>query len=184
MGIQWNPYQVYPLKQALCNVDPSQWTKEFLYQVMISKDNLHCCPSIFSQTSWEGTWRYSWTRAQNNGQSTDNVRPEWCLDWPKAPLAGHVDSEITQTPILEQTAKHSPINLRFCLFVKIQWRSLIQNYTRISSFFSHCLVIRPVWKQDLTKQKISLVSHRVRPPSKKLFWALQTLTLIQTLRGK
>ena len=38
----------------------------------------------------------------------------------KAPLAGHVDSEITQTPILEQTAKHSPINLRFCLFVKIQ----------------------------------------------------------------
>ena len=42
----------------------------------------------------------------------NNVRPEWCLDRPKVPLAGNVDSEVTQTPILEQTAKHSPVNLR------------------------------------------------------------------------
>ena len=49
--------------------------------------------------------------AQNNGQSKNNVRPEWCLDQPKVPLAGHVDSEVTETPILEQTAKHSPVKI-------------------------------------------------------------------------
>ena len=160
----------------------------------------------------------------------NNVQPEWCLDRPKVPLAGNVDSEVTQTPILEQTAKHSPVNLRAlsksqnwqagpwldqtfwqrnrlfpwsltekpsplciifwidwsgwlvfikseilikvgmgwlvssdkwkapldCLFVKIQCRSLIQNYTRISSFFSHCLD----WSENQTW------------PNKKFLWSV------------
>ena len=30
-------------------------------------------------------------RAKNTGWSIDNVKPEWGLDRPEAPLAGHMD---------------------------------------------------------------------------------------------
>ena len=52
--------------------------------------------------------------AQNNGQSSDNDRPEWRLDRPKTSvyvmLTGH-----THTLLLEQTLKSSIVNLRLSL---------------------------------------------------------------------
>ena len=42
---------------------------------------------------------------------------------------------VTHTLILEQTLKSSPVNVRFCLFVQIHSRLLIENYTRFSQHF-------------------------------------------------
>ena len=68
------------------------------------------------------------------------------------------------------TTKNSPVNLRFCLFVKIQSCSVIENYTRISSLFSHCFPgVLTVLKKRLDRAKISLLGDHVRPPSKNYF---------------
>ena len=102
---------------------------------------------------------YSGPRAQNNGRSTDNVRQECRLDRPKA----------LQTLILEQANKPSPVNLRFCLFVKIKSRSVKENYTRISSRFSLHLN-RSENETWLRKNFFSL--SRCPATTLKLFWTL------------
>ena len=33
-------------------------------------------------------------RAQNNGRSTDNFRPDWEFDWSNVHLAGHADQHV------------------------------------------------------------------------------------------
>ena len=42
-------------------------------------------------------------RAQNNGQSTDNVWPEWGLDLLKPSLASHVDWSCTLSLLKKMT---------------------------------------------------------------------------------
>ena len=46
---------------------------------------------LHSQSSTGHSSRRSPVRAQNNGRSTDNVRPHWCFDRSNVRLAGHVD---------------------------------------------------------------------------------------------
>ena len=72
--------------------------------------------------------------------------------------------------ILEQTNKSSPVNLSFCLFVKIKSRSLKENYSRISWRFSRHLKKseNETW---LRKNFFSL--SRCRATALKLFWALE-----------
>ena len=106
--------------------------------------------------------------AQNHRWLTDNVWPEWSLDRPTTLLASHVGRSC-RLLCLGQRAKSSPANFRFCLFVKIQSCSLIENSRSISSlFFLSFWLVR---KWDLTKQKffgpVIMLGHR-----QKLFWAL------------
>ena len=77
------------------------------------------------------------SRAQNHDWLTDwdNVWPEWRLDQPTTLLASHVGHS-HRLLCHGQTAKSSPANLRFCLFVKIDSCSVIENNRRISSLFS------------------------------------------------
>ena len=75
------------------------------------------------------------SRAQNHGWLTDNVWPEWHLDQPTTLLTSHVGHS-HRLLCRGQTAKSSPAILRFCLFVKIDSCSLIENNRRISSLFS------------------------------------------------
>ena len=115
-----------------------------------------CCRLIagiyFGTQAWKPCALYSGLRAQNNGRSTDNVWQEWRLDQPKA----------SQTLILEQTNKSSPVNLSFCLFVKIKSRSLKENSTQgLVDVFP---VILKSQKTRLDCAKISLACHGVRPP--------------------
>lgn len=65
----------------------------------------------------------------------------------------------------KKTAKFSPVNLTFCLFVKIQSRLLIGDYTRISYFFQY--FGRSETRLDLAK--ISLGGHRVQSQSENNF---------------
>ena len=51
-------------------------------------------------------------RAQNNGQSTDNVRPNWGFDQSNVHLAGHVDQTqclVTFIVILLKLSKENKI---------------------------------------------------------------------------
>ena len=104
------------------------------------------------------------SRAQNHSWLTDNVQPEWRLDWPTTLLASHVGHSC-RLLCLGQTAKSSPANFRFCLFVKIQSCSLIENKRRISSLFSKFLTS---WKMRFDQAKKFLASH-FRPLSKNYF---------------
>lgn len=88
---------------------------------------LLCCIYLISVNCYS-------SRAQNHGWLTDNVRPEWRLDQPTTLLASHVGLS-RRLLCLEQTAKSSPANFRFCIFVKIQSCSLIENNRRISALF-------------------------------------------------
>ena len=66
--------------------------------------------------------------------------------WPAKNFTRRSWWQVTYTFILEQTAKSSNVNLRFCLFVKIQSRSRIENNTRISQYFiSNILTGQHVW---------------------------------------
>ena len=65
----------------------------------------------------------------------------------------------------KKNAKFSPVNLTFCLFVKIQSRLLIGDYTRISYFFQY--FGRSETRLDLAK--ISLGGHRVQSQSENNF---------------
>ena len=65
----------------------------------------------------------------------------------------------------KKNAKFSPVNLTFYLFVKIQSRLLIGDYTRISYFFQY--FGRSETRLDLAK--ISLGGHRVQSQSENNF---------------
>ena len=66
--------------------------------------------------------------------------------WPAKNFTRRSWWQVTYTFILEQTAKSSTVNLSFCLFVKIQSRSRIENNTRISQYFiSNILTGQHVW---------------------------------------
>ena len=62
-------------------------------------------------------WFISLVQGKNNNRSMDSVGPEGWLDWQKTSPAGCVVS------FFKQTVKSSPVNLRFCLFVKVRSHS-------------------------------------------------------------
>ena len=85
---------------------------------------------------------------------------------------------VKQALILEQTAKSSPVYLRFCLFEK--YSSLIEHYTRISlNTFSNVLTGQ---KRRLPGAKISLANHHVQPPFKNYFkpWPFEYTIMLDT----
>lgn len=102
--------------------------------------------------------------AQNHGWLTDNVWPEWRLDQPTTLLASHVGGS-HRLLCHGQTAKSSPANFRFCLFVKIESCSLTENYRRISSLFFQVLTSQKI---RFDQANIFLAGYRVGP----LSWAL------------
>ena len=80
-------------------------------------------------------------------------------------LTNHANTVIVKKKKQKKTAKFSPVNLTFCLFVKIQSRLLIGDYTRISYFFQY--FSRSETRLDLAR--ISLGGHRVQSQSENNF---------------
>ena len=74
------------------------------------------------------------------------------VTWPARNFTVRSCWPVTHTLILEQTFKSSPVNLRFSLFVKIQPRSLIGNYARISKV--------NVFSSILSGQKLGLTEQK------------------------
>lgn len=103
--------------------------------------------------------------AQNHGWLTDNIWPEWRLDQPTTLLASHVGGA-HRLLCHGQTAKSSPANFRFCLFVKIESCSLTENYRTISLLFFQVLTGQKI---RFDQANIFLARHRVRPLSKIYF---------------
>ena len=105
---------------------------------------------------------YIW--AQNNGWSAANVCSEQWNERPKTSLTSHVDWSLTLSFVEEKTAKSLPVNLRFCLFVKIQSHS--QNNRKLNknkwNFFSPSILTGQ--KRDLAEQTflkpVIVSSHR------------------------
>ena len=82
--------------------------------------------------------------------------PEWRLEWLKAPLPGHVDLSRRLLFLNKQPGLHLLI-LNF-LFVKVQSRSLMKSYARIS--WGLFPIFRPVRKRRLDRAKRSLAGQQ------------------------
>ena len=114
-------------------------------------------------------------RAQNNGRSTDNFRPEWQRDWPKTSLAGHVDRSFILSFLNKQPNPHLSV-LDFCLFVKIQ----VEFCTKISELL--CPIFWPV-RNETWPSKNFFGWSSCPVTIRKLFWALHWSFLFHRLKA-
>ena len=118
-------------------------TTRYRRQVLMNKIR-SCCPTNVTKGNWKALFkallitskikegRTEVTGHQSvSGRSTDYVQTRMA-SWMAKSSTCRSRWPVTQTLILEQTARSSPVNLRFSLFVKVQSRSLIESYARIS----------------------------------------------------
>ena len=69
---------------------------------------------VYASSNYQVSWVISnllWfhVRAENNGRSTDNVRPDRGLDWSNSRLAGHFDQSFLDTNIFFFSALHKKL---------------------------------------------------------------------------
>ena len=136
-------------------------TTRYRRQVLMNKIS-SCCPTNVTKGNWKALFKASLITSKIkegrtevkghqsvSGRSTDYVQTRMA-SWMAKSSTCRSRWPVTQTLILEQTARSSPVNLRFSLFVKVQSRSLIESYARIS--WGLFPIFRPVRKGDLTAQ--------------------------------
>ena len=101
----WNP--VYPWFNAVVKTNLLvllKWTK------LLDPSNFYLVWCLFISMA-----RWCWSRAANNGWSTDNVRPDRGLDRSNSGLAGHFDRSFLDRNTLFST--HLSLNALYTLLI-------------------------------------------------------------------
>ena len=126
-------------------------TTRYRRQVLMNKIS-SCCPTNVTKGNWKALFKALLITSKIKERENWGQRSSVCIRPVRMAKSSTCWSRwpVTQTLILEQTARSSPVDLRFSLFVKVQSRSLIESYARIS--WGLFPIFRPVRKEDLTEQ--------------------------------
>ena len=133
-------------------------TTRYRRQVLMNKIS-SCCPTNVTKGNWKALFKASLITSKIKERENWGQRSSVCIRPVRMAKSSTCWSHwpVTQTLILEQTARSSPVDLRFSLFVKVQSRSLIESYARISwGLFSN---FSSGQKRRLDRAKLSLASQ-------------------------